>query len=331
MTNVSILQNNNNNNNLFIDLSSRFYINIPLSEQQGVRLMYHIEQMYFFIYDQLSILILKYNLEEIKWKENFNLQFFIDEFKKWFCQMNNPTFSLEKFSNLWEEYIEIYKKKIPISAILLYKKNQKEKDNLLILMIEGKESRKWGLPKGKRNENETWYECACREMIEETGYNGLTILNKKLKIELKEKPIPLNELNFNFNRSISRDYHSYPRRPKTLVNCGKKENKNEIFYMDLHELKNSHLKNLVLESNGNKLENPTRVYFLSYDWIMEKIKKEAPSLLHLLQEDFVGDEKEVSQIEWKNWKSLYKNHKLALTWQIKKHYLILNKALQFLT
>lgn len=40
---------------------------------------------------------------------------------------------------------------------------------LCVLIVRGRDSGIWSLPKGSRDENETQEECACREMMEETG------------------------------------------------------------------------------------------------------------------------------------------------------------------
>ena len=56
-----------------------------------------------------------------------------------------------------------------------------------ILLIRGRSSKKWGLPKGRKNINEDLHECATREIMEETGlpisiehnYNRLRLKNRR--------------------------------------------------------------------------------------------------------------------------------------------------------
>jgi mRNA-decapping enzyme subunit 2 len=56
-----------------------------------------------------------------------------------------------------------------------------------ILLIRGRSSKKWGLPKGRKNINEEFHECASREIMEETGlpisiesnYNRLRLKNRR--------------------------------------------------------------------------------------------------------------------------------------------------------
>lgn len=40
-----------------------------------------------------------------------------------------------------------------------------------ILLVKGKEHKKWGFPKGQQNDNESCFECAVRETLEETNIN----------------------------------------------------------------------------------------------------------------------------------------------------------------
>ena len=55
-----------------------------------------------------------------------------------------------------------------------------------ILLIRGRNSQKWGLPKGRKNMNETLEECASREIWEETGLRIL-INEEFTRIKLKNR------------------------------------------------------------------------------------------------------------------------------------------------
>ena len=65
------------------------------------------------------------------------------------------------------------------SGVMLYKLCN---DIILILCVLGRESGKWGFPKGSFKENESLEECACRELKEETG-----LILKKDIFKLKRK------------------------------------------------------------------------------------------------------------------------------------------------
>jgi 8-oxo-dGTP pyrophosphatase MutT (NUDIX family) len=329
-------------NDLFTHLSSRFYLNVPSSEQEGTRLMYHVEQMYFFTLDHLSELVAQFHLPS-DFQKQFSLQFFIDQFRVWFTSHPFPfSFSASMFNEIWEEYIEIYKKEIPVSAILLLKPiskksvgekgfpSSKPSSSCMVLMVKGKDSGKWGLPKGKRNHGESWYECACRELMEETGWNGLEILNE-WGWKPKEVPISIDSLRQPHPplRS-SRDYKTAPRRPQSfeLPLQSSSSSSNDpplLYYLDLHKLACSELQHEILldryppqfkyiSSRSPQLK--WRIYFVSYDSIQSQIIQiqNSPSssattantaTVPLLKKKFGGDEKEISSIEWMDWNKIF--------------------------
>jgi len=40
-----------------------------------------------------------------------------------------------------------------------------------ILLVQGRKTGKWSFPKGHKNRSETYFDCAIRETVEETGIN----------------------------------------------------------------------------------------------------------------------------------------------------------------
>jgi len=91
-------------------------------------------------------------------------------------------------------------------GIIIY--NDKFRNKIYIIIINDRASSKWGLPKGGIEKNESYIECAMREIKEETGLNiKLTENTKKIKIHgtyyylinlinmnINIKPIDTNEI-----------------------------------------------------------------------------------------------------------------------------------------
>lgn len=61
------------------------------------------------------------------------------------------------------------KKRICCGGILLYHEINRTINKIYVIIVRGRSSFKWGLPKGGIESNETHIECAMREIKEETG------------------------------------------------------------------------------------------------------------------------------------------------------------------
>lgn len=233
---------------VFQDLAARFLYNLPQEEIKGMRLMYHIEQMFFYFKDQ-SHFYQKYHF--LKFEDiQMNLRNFIDQFSNWFQAIS--VYPKILFYTLWNEYVEVYKKEIPVAGAIIF---TSEGQSLSVLCVKGKDSNKWGFPKGKRNQYESWFACAQREVQEETGWNGWRILHQhkrkthkvkprfhdlkkhnllpfltdSLTLRGSQNPTPLSV------RKPKRDF-STPRRPQTLVNLEVEETKFGTTRCDSHPL-----------------------------------------------------------------------------------------------
>lgn len=71
----------------------------------------------------------------------------------------------DNYDDMWEEFLN-YREAIPsIGAALL------SKDFKKILLVQAYRGKSWGFPRGKINEGESYFDCACREVYEETSFD----------------------------------------------------------------------------------------------------------------------------------------------------------------
>ncbi|KAJ1721038.1 mRNA-decapping enzyme subunit 2 [Coemansia erecta] len=153
------------------DLASRFIINVPEEELQEIeRICFQIEQAHWFYEDFVR-------------EENHSLP-----------SMTLKTFAARMFKHCpllsqWAHNSEAayqtfldYKFKVPVcGAIVLNPTLDK------VLLVKGWSSRSsWGFPRGKINKDEPEWQCAQREVIEETGFDILPYLVEKQRIELTQ-------------------------------------------------------------------------------------------------------------------------------------------------
>lgn len=120
------------------------------------------------------------------------------------------SFNPDKSCNIQTEYTpQDVMKKVSQCGIILFNKDMKE-----VLLVYQTASQKWGFPKGHMTQEETYnkayYNCAKRELFEETGINlrnlkhskyGSIIIDTRLffVIEVKQElvdtyPLDLNEI-----------------------------------------------------------------------------------------------------------------------------------------
>jgi mRNA-decapping enzyme subunit 2 len=152
------------------DLCSRFIINIPQEERKDViRVCFHIELAHWFYIDYYCAEA-NNTLPKCQYKEFARIIFSNVPF----LQQHLP--DLDGTIERWRDY----KMAVPTyGAILL----DEELDN--VLLVQGFWARSsWGFPKGKVNADEDPVVCACREVLEETGYDCSASISAKDYIEL---------------------------------------------------------------------------------------------------------------------------------------------------
>lgn len=145
------------------DLSTRFIINVPEEERKDpVRICFQIELAWWFYLDFYCA-------------ENTSLPF---------CSMRDFTRIIfnhipflrehsEKIDEIvasWKEY----KMAVPTYGAILLDEGLEN-----VLLVQGYFARaSWGFPKGKVNEQEQPHDCAVREVLEETGFDISSLIDK---------------------------------------------------------------------------------------------------------------------------------------------------------
>ncbi|KAJ1991865.1 mRNA-decapping enzyme subunit 2 [Coemansia sp. RSA 1358] len=153
------------------DLASRFIINVPEEELQEIeRICFQIEQAHWF-YDD-----------------------FVREKNPSLPSMTLKTFAGRMFRHCpllsqwahdseaaYQTFLE-YKFKVPVCGAIILNPNLDK-----VLLVKGWSSRSsWGFPRGKINKDEPEWQCAQREVIEETGFDILPYLIEKQRIEITQ-------------------------------------------------------------------------------------------------------------------------------------------------
>lgn len=139
----------------FIDLFSRFIVNLPAEEQRDEnRLFYHLELAYYFWVDHYK--------GDAKW----GVSAFIGEMKQhtssFFSNGMRRLFRSLSLPDRYQHYLNNYKYRIPVCGVVLRMGDY-------VLLVKNQSSNKWGFPKGKQNKGEKAIDCAFRECIEETS------------------------------------------------------------------------------------------------------------------------------------------------------------------
>lgn len=151
------------------DLCSRFIINIPQEERTDlVRVCFHIELAHWFYIDYYCAD--RKDLPKCQFREFTKTVFMNVPF------LQQHLYKVDSVIDKWREY----KMAVPTYGAILLDKNM---DN--VLLVQGFWARSsWGFPKGKVNADEDPVVCACREVLEETGYDCSSTISAKDYIEL---------------------------------------------------------------------------------------------------------------------------------------------------
>ncbi|CAH1393449.1 unnamed protein product [Nezara viridula] len=150
------------------DLCSRFIINVPDEERRDlIRICFQIESAHWFYLDFYS--------KHFPTKKPCGIKEFAQQIFKHLPFLQPYTNNVEKIIDEWKDY----KFCVPtFGAILL------DEDLSHVLLVQSYCSRSsWGFPKGKVNKDEPPYQCAIREVYEETGFDISNLINPNEYIE----------------------------------------------------------------------------------------------------------------------------------------------------
>ncbi|KAJ1678726.1 mRNA-decapping enzyme subunit 2, partial [Spiromyces aspiralis] len=138
------------------DLASRFIINVPEEESQAIeRICFQIEQAHWFYED------------------------FTRKSHPYLPSMSPKNFAAQMF-----QHCPLLSQWGP-NPDIAYKRFLEYKFQVPVLLVKGWNSRSsWGFPRGKINKDEPEWECAQREVFEETGFNILPYMNKDDWLEM---------------------------------------------------------------------------------------------------------------------------------------------------
>ncbi|KAJ2761271.1 mRNA-decapping enzyme subunit 2, partial [Coemansia nantahalensis] len=153
------------------DLASRFIINVPEEELQEIaRICFQIEQAHWFYDDFVR--------EENPSLPSMTLKTFAGRMFK-HCPLLSQW--AHDSDTAYQTFLE-YKFKVPVcGAIILNRMLDKA------ILVKGWSSRSsWGFPRGKINKDEPEWQCAQREVIEETGFDILPYLVEEDRIEITQ-------------------------------------------------------------------------------------------------------------------------------------------------
>ncbi|KAJ7357358.1 Dcp2, box A domain-containing protein [Mycena albidolilacea] len=160
------------------DLSSRFILNLPDEELASLeRICFQVEQAHWFYEDFIR--------EE-------NPKFPSLPLKKFSAMLFHACPLLHQWSHDHEQAFNTfmqYKTRVPVCGAIMLNDTWEK----CVLVKGWKSSSGWGFPKGKINEDEPAHSCAIREVLEETGYNLASQINKDdvIEMSIKEQKISL--------------------------------------------------------------------------------------------------------------------------------------------
>ncbi|KAJ7932407.1 Dcp2, box A domain-containing protein [Mycena leptocephala] len=184
------------------DLSSRFILNLPDEELASLeRICFQVEQAHWFYEDFIR--------EE-------NPKFPSLPLKKFSAMLFHACPLLHQWSHDHEQAFNTfmqYKTRVPVCGAIMLNDTWEK----CVLVKGWKSSSGWGFPKGKINEDEPAHSCAIREVLEETGYNLASQINKDdvIEMSIKEQKISLYIV-----PGVSEDY---PFKTKTRKEISKIE------------------------------------------------------------------------------------------------------------
>ncbi|TVU27797.1 hypothetical protein EJB05_19298 [Eragrostis curvula] len=154
---------------LLDDLCSRFLLNVPKEELESFeRILFLLEQAHWF-YEDNSVEH-NPNLKSLSFRDFTSLMF-----KS--CTALRPY--IAHLDDIYKDFNN-YKFRVPVSGAIILDDTYER-----CLLVKGwKAGASWSFPRGKRNKDEEDHTCAVREVLEETGCDVSTLLNRNDFIEV---------------------------------------------------------------------------------------------------------------------------------------------------
>ncbi|XP_028318306.1 m7GpppN-mRNA hydrolase-like [Gouania willdenowi] len=182
------------------DLCSRFILHIPSEERDNaIRVCFQIELAHWFYLD--------FCLPSLPGAPHCGIRDFARAVFH-HCPFLLPHGEdVQKVLEQWKEY----KMGVPTYGAIILDESMEN-----VLLVQGYLAKSgWGFPKGKVNEDEAPYDCAVREVMEETGFDIKNRICKNLYIEQK---ITDQVVRLYIITGVSRDTKFYPKTRKEIRN-----------------------------------------------------------------------------------------------------------------
>ncbi|KAL1737217.1 Dcp2, box A domain-containing protein [Schizophyllum commune] len=145
------------------DLSSRFILNLPPDELESLeRVSFQVEQAHWYYEDFIR-------------EQNPSLPSL--HLKKFSHMLFHECEALQQWSGQHEEAYKkflAYKTQVPVCGAIMLNSSMDK----CVLVKGWKQNSAWSYPKGKINETEPTLDCAIREVLEETGYDITSEVDK---------------------------------------------------------------------------------------------------------------------------------------------------------
>ncbi|XP_073130691.1 mRNA-decapping enzyme subunit 2 [Henckelia pumila] len=153
---------------LLDDLCSRFVLNVPKEDQQSFeRILFLVEYAHWF-YEDNSVEN-NPSLKSLTLKEFTSLLFNN-------CEVLKPY--VVHIDDIFKDFTS-YKVRVPVTGAIILDETYER-----CILVKGWKGSSWSFPRGKKNKDEEDYNCAIREVLEETGFDVSKLLNKDEYIEM---------------------------------------------------------------------------------------------------------------------------------------------------
>lgn len=152
---------------LLDDLCSRFVLNVPKEDLQSFeRILFLVEYAHWF-YEDNSV-EKNPSLKSLNLKEFTSLMFNS-------CDVLKPY--VAHLDDIFKDFTS-YKVRVPVTGAIILDETYER-----CVLVKGWKGSSWSFPRGKKSKDEEDHACAIREVLEETGFDVATLLDKDEYIE----------------------------------------------------------------------------------------------------------------------------------------------------